>query len=99
MIRNHPIMVDLAQYDSIEKWKPTLGDVVIWHGWFTHYFGIVVDIDIKKNVVKLKKNGLPILLLTSKSDIINVEIDDIMFSKAGKYSVIKTINNTMVWFI
>lgn len=93
------MMVDLAQYDSIKDWKPTIGDVVVWHGWLTHYFGIVMDIDGKKNTVKLKKNGLPILLFTSKSDTIEVEIDEIMFSKAGKYTVIKNIKNTMVWFI
>lgn len=54
--------ISLAEYKSIQSYKPRIGDLIIWHGWFTHYYGIVNGLD--NNKIRIVRSGMPILLLT-----------------------------------
>ena len=44
--------MDLAHYDSIKKWKPQIGDFIVHHGWFTHYFGVISSVIREENKVE-----------------------------------------------
>jgi len=96
------VSIQLAQYKSIRTWKPQVGDFVIQHGWFTHWFGIVSAIN--SGVCTIIKAGLPALLLTiDEADIIKNKIDiktsKILNSKGGEFSVQQIISGNVVWYI
>lgn len=98
------ISVNLAQSNSITKWKPTLGDFVVWHGWFTHWFGVVNSINAE-GTVTITKAGIPVLLFAmdeleqSKSKI-TVPISAITRSRGGKYAVMQALPNTAnIWYV
>lgn len=103
MKRFNDIGVDLANYKSIAKWTPHIGDIIICHGLFTHWFGIVSQIS-KDQHIHVIKAGLPILLFSmspSKMEKSKKEIDiyDIKSSTSGKYAVMQTIGGACVWYV
>ena len=94
---------DLAYYKPLLEWTPAVGDILIYHGWFTHWFGVVNQLN-SDNTFDVIKAGLPILLMTMnnttmKKSTINVDLADVVASSGGKYSAIKCSQNTMIWFI
>jgi hypothetical protein len=98
------ISVNLAQSLPIAKWKPALGDFVIWHGWITHWFGIVSSINTE-GTVDITKAGMPVLLFTmdeleqTKSKI-TVAISAINRSRGGKYAILQALPSaTNVWYV
>jgi hypothetical protein len=95
--------VDLAFYRSIQDWKAQVGDTLICHNFFTHWFGIVSQIN-QDNTVVVTRAGLPSLLLTMNNNKqekskLTLDIADIINAKGGKYAAIKCIQNQTVWFI
>lgn len=102
MIRG--FQVDLSRYKSIQEWDAQVGDIIIYHGWFTHWFGVISLVDKNNNTVGVVKAGLPILLVTlsgSKMDKSRrtLDIDDIRASSGGRFSIIKSVHNMMVWYV
>jgi hypothetical protein len=96
--------VDLAHHVSIGEWTPQIGDVIIWHGWFTHYFSVVSSILREENAVEVIKKGLPILLFSMTSveyrkNTIKIDIDDIRGSVGGKYAAVRAIRGNLTWYI
>lgn len=98
------ISVNLAQSLPIAKWKPTLGDFVVWHGWLTHWFGVVSSINAE-GTVTITKAGLPLLLLsmdeleqTKHSTV--VAVSAINRSRGGKYAILQALPGaTNVWYV
>ena len=96
------VAVQLAQYKGLQNWQPQLGDMIIHHGWLTHWFGFVNAID--GGVLSVVQAGLPLLLLTMdelniQKNTKKVSISSIRNSRAGKYAVLQNIANTQVWYI
>jgi hypothetical protein len=92
-----------AQYLPIADWRPIVGDFVIWHGWFTHWFGYVTSID-NKGCLSIVKSGLPTLLMRmNQTDMIRNTIKMNMFkimeSKHGGYAAIQLSRGSIVWYI
>jgi hypothetical protein len=98
------ISVNLAQSASIMKWKPTLGDFVVWHGWFTHWFGVVSSINADSTIT-ITKAGIPVLLfgldeLEQKKNTVTVATSAINRSRGGKYAVMQALPGTAnVWYV
>lgn len=95
-------IINLANYSSIAKWSPHLGDIVIYHGWFTHWFGIVNGIE--GNTLHIIKAGMPLLLMTMddldiQKNSIKVGLNKMKRSTGGKYSVMQTLGNTCTWYV
>ncbi len=95
-------IINLANYGSIVKWSPQLGDVIIYHGWLTHWFGIINGIE--GNTLHIVKAGMPLLLLTMDDieipkNSIKIGINKIKRSTGGKYAIFQTIANTSTWYI
>lgn len=101
MIQN--FNVDLAFFKSLAEWKPAVGDIVVYHGWLFHWFGIVSQLNQDGTVVIIK-SGLPILLLTMNNKAMNkskitVDTSDIKGSSGGKWTVLKGEKSAVVWHI
>ena len=99
----HGFQVDLALYKPIREWHPTVGDTLVHHGWLTHWFGVVSQIN-PDNTIEVIRSGLPILLMTmsgtkmEKAKIV-LDIADIKSSRGGKYAAVKSIQNSIVWHV
>lgn len=96
--------MDLAHYDSIKKWKPQVGDFIVWHGWFQHYFGVISDILKEDESVEIIKKGLPILLFDMppedhNKNKIKIGIGEIKGSRGGRYAAIRAQGNNIIWYI
>lgn len=96
--------IDLAHYDNIRKWEPQIGDCIIWHGWFQHYFGIVSGILKEDNSIEIIKKGLPLLLFNMvpeehDNNKIKIDIGEIKGSRGGKYAAFRAYGNNIIWFI
>ena len=96
--------MDLAHYDSIKKWTPQVGDAVIWHGWFQHYFGVVSSVIAQEQSVEIVKRGIPLLLFDMvpeehEKNTVKVSIGSIKGSRGGKYAVIRAKGSNIVWYV
>lgn len=100
------LATNLAQYRAIAMWKPQLGDIVIQHGLFTHWFGIISGIDKTAGYgnLTITKAGMPVLLVTmhdaeSEKNKIEIPIADVLTSKGGKYAAIQLVNSSLIWYV
>jgi hypothetical protein len=91
--------ITLAEYKPIAKYEPRVGDVIIWHGWFTHYYGIINGIN--QDAIRIIKAGMPLLLFTMDTDdmsnpknIIMLSIHKIRKSR-GEYAV----QQGNIWYV
>lgn len=96
--------MDLAHYDDIRKWDPQIGDFVIWHGWFQHYFGVVSSIVRDEQSVEIIRKGLPLLLFNMipeehDSNKIKVSIAKIKGSRGGNYAALRAQGNNIIWYV
>ena len=87
----------LAQYKALTKYVPQVGDFVVWHGWFTHWYGVVNG--LSDHTVTIIHAGMPKLLFTMDPDEMTnntqkIKIGKIRGSK-GSYSVLQN----GVWYV
>jgi hypothetical protein len=98
------IGVDLSYYRSLPMWNPQVGDIVIYHGWFwSRWFGVVSNINADGSC-DIITGGLPVLLLTQggkkrEKNTVSVDIIDIKNSTSGKYAVVKSEQNRLIWYV
>ena len=92
-LSNQPVSVELAKFNTLTRWNPKIGDFIVWHGWFRHWYGVVNDISTVGSLWVIREN-LPKLLFSlpmserSKNSI-QVDIDKIRGSRAGEYAVLQ----------
>ena len=91
--RGRSVDAELARFNSLEKWRPAVGDFVIYHGWFRkRWYGIINAVyDGKVNIIK---ENLPLLLFTMSQDeykdnSIELSEDKIKKSVKGTYTVLR----------
>ena len=101
---NSSIQTDLAHFKYLTQWKPEIGDIIVWHGWFTHWYGVVRFIDPEEDMLHVIKSGLPMLLLTLNpaeydNNTAKIPIHKIKQSNGGKYATIRSIGGNTVWYI
>jgi hypothetical protein len=97
------LQANLAFYRALREWKPRVGDAVIWHGWLTHWYGVVNQVQPSGHV-SIIAAGLPLLLLTMDQDTMQkrarcVHASRIQSSRGGEWSVLQVVDNQMVWFV
>ena len=78
--------IELAYFKPINTYVPKVGDFMIWHGLFTHFYGIVNAVD--ESIIKVIYEGMPSLLFTLDKDEIDkkfklIKIKDIKKSRGG----------------
>lgn len=96
--------MDLAHYDDIRKWDPQVGDFIVYHGWFQHYFGVVSSVIVDEQSVEIIKKGLPILLFNMIPEEHNksktkISIGSIKGSRGGQYAAIRAQGSNIIWYV
>jgi hypothetical protein len=89
--------ISLAEYKPLKLYKPRVGDFVIWHGWFTHYYGIIGSISMDK--IKIIKAGMPLLLMTMDSDDMDKNSIIVNLNKIKKSGGWYAIQQAGVWYL
>ena len=90
--------ITLAEYKSITTYRPKIGDFVIWHGWFTHWYGIISGIDQETQKLSIVKAGMPLLLFSMEQDEMDKNIEAISLSKITKSRGAYAIQQNGIWF-
>lgn len=90
--------VPLARFGNIAAWDPQVSDFIIWHGWFSRWYG-VVSLVLGDNVLIVKEN-LPCLLFSMpqseyEKNSIQVPISKIKGSQGGEFHVLQKD----IWYI
>lgn len=93
----------LAHFKSIAAWEPEVGDFIMWHGWLTHWYGIISDINPDWTISVIQK-GLPFLLFNlspteSEKSKVRIDIDKIISSSGGEYAILQSNSGMDVWYI
>ena len=87
------IDIDLLTYAPIATWRPALGDIITWNGWFTSWVGVVNFISGDGAVSILKEGNLSLLCSLKKFETEKhtkvFEVKKIRGSD-GKYGIIRT---------
>ena len=96
--------IDLSHYRSMQEYNAQIGDVLFYHGWLTHWFGIVSAVNNSDGIIEVIRAGMPLLLVTLGGSKLEkakkkIDINDLKNSRGGKYSAIKNIKNVMVWYV
>ena len=92
------IDLTLAQYRPIATYTPTAGDFIIWHGWFTHYYGVITKAE-DNGLIYAIRSGMPNLLFTMnpakmQENVTKLYLDDVRRSR-GSYAILQR----NVWYI
>lgn len=96
----------LAHYNDIAKYTPAYGDYVVWAGWITTWYGIVVNHDVESGEVSVIFSGLPYILFTLNEDeqeqeTRKIKLSRIKSSRHGEWAVQQhdVTRNVNVWYI
>jgi len=96
--------MDLAAYTSIDKWKPKVGDVIVFTGFITRWIGIISN--EFNGEVEIIKHGLPCELVTmgpqeQKKNTLKLDVSEIVRSARGKYAVLSigATGGQQIWYI
>jgi len=99
------MQVDLAHHSSLQRWQPKVGDFLIWHGWFQHWFGVICNVSPSSEITIIYK-GMPVLLfaLTQSEYEKNkrtIHLSDVVNNSfwKGKYAAISSTNGTIIWYV
>ena len=95
------IDVSLAQAKPLAEWKPQIGDFVYYNGFFSKWVGVVNNVGRRVSIIE---GGNPFLLLNySQAEMvkhtIHINIEDLKRGTRGKYAVMRSELNTLIWYI
>lgn len=95
----------LANFSSLSKYKPAVGDFVIWTGWFSVWFGLVSEIG-PRGALSVVFSKVPSMLFSMTeaeqlraSKIINLA--DITSAWSGTFAVqqFNQVHRATIWYI
>lgn len=90
--RPSTINVELARYKPLNTWKPQIGDLVFWYGFFTKWVGVVTSFNGKNLTIVVE--AFPSLLMTLDQSEYDkntrtIDISKIRSSSKGEYNVLQ----------
>lgn len=91
--------IPLAQYRQLARYKPRLGDFIVWHGWLSHWYGVIGAFDQDEETLIIIYAGMPSLLFTMsptemRKNTKNVDLYKIRSSR-GSFAVLQG----GVWYV
>jgi len=100
---NQNVQVDLAHYAPIASWDPKPGDFVVWHGFITHWFGVVSVIQ-PNGSLSITKAGLPLFLFTMdpekiEKSMVRMHVSKIKSSHGGEWAALQVVGNQAIWYV
>ena len=101
MLSNEDVNIDAVYWIDLNKWVSKPGDWIIYNGFFFSWYGFVIGMDEKKNVI-IRYSGLPILLVTNtKEKMKKIHFNKIRYSKGGKFSIfrVEPKSSLPLWFL
>ena len=92
------LQVELARYRDLALYVPKIGDFIIWHGWWSRWYGLLIDLN--NDDATIIKENLPKLLFTipeseRKKYSFHLSVDRIRCSRGGEYHVLQE----NVWYM
>lgn len=96
-MQNNQFHLALAEYKSIAAYKPRISDFVIWHGWLSHYYGIINGIE--NNQIRIIKAGIPLLLLSMEQDQMDQNAIVVSLNKIKSSRGAYAIQQAGIWYI
>lgn len=92
------VNIALAQYKSIKNYSPRISDFIIWHGWFSHYYGVISS--MRDDKITIITAGLPCLLFSydsieSTGNSKEISLNKIRRSRGGTFSILQG----GVWYV
>lgn len=96
-MQNRQLQLSLAEYRPISSYRPRVGDFVIWHGWFTHYYGIVNGID--EGRIRIIKAGLPMLLFSMDQEDMDRNAITTSINKIKSSRSSYAIQQAGIWYV
>lgn len=91
--------VTLAEYKQIATYRPKVGDFVVWHGWFTHWYGIVSGVEADSGRLKVVKAGMPILLFSMDPNDMDKNLEIITLNKIRRSRGAYAVQQSGIWFV
>ena len=96
----------LANFTSLEQYSPQYGDLVIWAGFFSVWFGFVINLNDKQNEINVIFGGLPLFLLTMSEteqarSIYKIHLSKIKTASKGTWAILRhdLKHNAVIWYI
>ena len=99
--------IELLHYRPIVDWRPTIGDIIIKHGWLsrTKWFGVVNFIHPEAELDVIIDGTMRLLASTApaamRKKCIKLSIGDVAGGSPGSYTVMQhdLRTNAPVWYI
>lgn len=96
--------IDLTHHTNLSSWDPQIGDIIIWHGWLQHWFGVVSNVIREDHSVEIIRKGIPLLLFAMipeehDKNKIKISVGDIKSSTGGKYAAVRANKNNLIWYV
>lgn len=91
------IDIALANYKPISQYIPKTGDFVVWHGWITHYYGVINAFN--DNSINIIKSGMPSLLFTMDPAEMDKNSLKVSLSKIRKSRGAYAILQNGIWYV
>ena len=88
-------------FDSIDKWKPAIGDVITRHRIFS-WWGFIDSVDSAKGIIRVIRAANPQTLFTMgalEQSKRATELDLIEIRQSKGYAVNQVKNGQTVWYI
>jgi len=90
--------LELACWKDLIKYKPKVGDFIIWHGWMHRWYGVISEVN--GDVIIVIKENLPKLLFTMppsdyQKNSVQLSVTKIKFSRGGEYHLLQN----GVWYV
>lgn len=89
--------VTLAEYKPISAYKPRVGDFLIWHGWFTHFYGVINGIDNDR--IRIVRAGMPILLFSMDPDDMDKNLETLSVNKIRRSRGAYAVHQNGIWYV
>ena len=89
--------LSLAAYKPINKYVPMVGDFVVWHGFLSHWYGLINGVSQDK--IKIIKAGMPNLLFSMSQSEMEDSVHIIDLSKVQRSRGAYAILQGGIWFI
>lgn len=94
----------LAHYGPLVKYRPRVGDFIVWTGWLRTWYGLVSSID--GAVVSVVFETIPVLLFTltpaeQQSNTRSLQLQKIIGARCGTFAVCQhdRQGGVAVWYV
>ena len=94
--------IELVRYKAVADWTPTIGDIIIRHGWIsrTKWFGVVSAVK-PEDMLDIKQGGIMRELVATGGKVITLKTSEIRTALPGSYAIASCDKQlgTIIWYV